>query len=136
MGYLERRHAESDEWVNAMLAAVADAGNPSSNLEIVYALVTLVGGFLGAAITYFARRRVTAGRVSTSNADVLWQQSQAMRDMLLKEKEMAESQRDKMIEINGQLFPMLDNINSALIRIGDSLKEEHNGTGRTTHDRP
>jgi hypothetical protein len=100
-----------------MLAAVADAGNPSSNIEIVVALVTVVGGFLGAAITYLARKRVTAGKVSTSDADVLWQQSQAMRDMLLKEKELAESQRDKMIEINGQLLPMLESINSSLVDI-------------------
>src|SRR3984885_11378328 len=118
-----------------MLAVVADTGSAGSNLEILYALATVVAGFLGAAITYFARKRVTVGKVGTSDADVLWQQSQAMRDMLLKEKEMAESQRDKMIEINGQLFPMLDNINSALVRIGDSLKEErHNGTGQTTRD--
>ena len=136
MGYLERRHAESDEWVNAMLAAVTETGNKSSNLEIVYALVTVVAGIFGAAITYFSRKRVTVGKVSTSDADVLWQQSQAMRDMLLKEKELAESQRDKMIEINGQLFPMLDNINSALVRIGDSLKERRNGTGPTARGRP
>jgi hypothetical protein len=119
-----------------MLSAVADTGSTGSNLEILYALATVVAGFLGAAITYFARKRVTAGKVSTSDADVLWQQSQAMRDMLLKEKQLAESQRDKMIEINGQIFPMLDNINSALVRIGDSLKEEsRNGTGQPTRGR-
>ena len=120
-----------------MLSAVAETGSSGSNLEILYALATVVAGFLGAAITYFARKRVTAGKVSTSDADVLWQQSQAMRDMLLKEKQLAESQRDKMIEINGQIFPMLDNINSALVRIGDSLKEERrNGTRQPTRGRP
>jgi hypothetical protein len=98
-----------------MLAAAT--GNTSSNLEIVIALVSVVGGFFGAAITYFARRRITAGRISTSDADVLWQQSQAMRDMLLKEKEMAESQRDKMIEVNGQFLPMLESINNSLVDI-------------------
>src|SRR3984885_7986634 len=100
-----------------MLAAVADTANSSSNIELIVAIVTVVGGFLGAGITYFARRRVTVGKVSTSDADVLWQQSQAMRDMLLKEKQLAESQRDKMIEINGQILPMLETINSSLVDI-------------------
>jgi hypothetical protein len=103
--------------VNAMLPAVADTGSTGSNLEILYALATVVAGFLGAAITYVARKRVTAGKVSTSDADVLWQQSQAMRDMLLKEKELAENQRDKMVEINGQILPMLESINSSLLDI-------------------
>jgi hypothetical protein len=143
-----RRHAESAEWVNAMLAGVADAGNTGSNLEILYALATVVAGFLGAAITYVARKRVTAGRVSTSDADVLWQQSQAMRDMLLKEKELAESQRDKMIEINGQLLPMLESINSSLVDIfqivrgknerrnrGDDVGNQDD-SGDSSQDRP
>jgi hypothetical protein len=107
-----------------MLAAVADTGNTSSNLEIIYALATVVAGFLGAAITYVARKRVTAGRVSTSDADVLWQQSQAMRDMLLKEKEMAESQRDKMLEINGQIFPMLESINNSIVDISQIMRRK------------
>jgi hypothetical protein len=114
---MKRRHTESTEWVNAMLAAVADTENTSPNLEIIYALAAVVAAFLGATITYFARKRVTAGRVSTSDADVLWQQSQAMRDMLLKEKEMAESQRDKMIEVNGQILPMLESINDSIVDI-------------------
>src|ERR1700727_547367 len=100
-----------------MLAAVADTGTSSSNIELVVALVTVLGGLLGAMITYFATKRVTVGKVGTSDADVLWQQSQAMRDMLLKEKELAESQRDKMIEINGQILPMLESINSSLVDI-------------------
>ena len=100
-----------------MLSAVADTGSTGSNLEILTALATVVAGILGAAITYVARKRVTVGKVSTSDADVLWQQSQAMRDMLLKEKELAENQRDKMLEINGQILPMLESINSSLLDI-------------------
>ncbi len=37
--------------------------------------------------------------------------------MLLKEKELAESQRDKMMEINGQILPMLESINHSLVDI-------------------
>ena len=101
-----------------MLAAATE--NANSSLELIYAVVSVVlvfGGFFAATVTYFVRRRITTGKVSTSDADVLWQQSQAMRDMLLKEKELAESQRDKMMEINGQILPMLENINNCLVDI-------------------
>ncbi len=46
-----------------------------------------------------------------------------MRDMLLKEKELAEKQRDKMIEVNSQIIPMLENINSSLVKIGQALEK-------------
>ena len=106
-----------------MLATATE--NPSTSLEFIAALVSiaLVGGsFFSATVTYFVRRRITTGRVSTSDAKVLWEQSQAMRDMLLKEKEMAESQRDKMMEINGQILPMLESINNSLIDISRIVK--------------
>lgn len=110
-----------------MLAALTDAESTSSNLSLIYTLVSIAlvaGGFFAATVTYFVRRRVTTGRVSTSDADVLWQQSQAMRDMLMKEKELAESQRDKMLEINGQILPMLESINNSLIDISRIVRRE------------
>jgi len=103
-----------------MLATLADTANTSSSSTLLYAVVSIVvglGGFFAAMVTYFVRRRVTTGKVSTSDADILWQQSQAMRDMLMKEKEMAEQQRDKLMEINGQILPMLENINHSLVDI-------------------
>jgi hypothetical protein len=96
------------------------ATDPSASFGIITALVSIAlaaGGFFAATVTYFVRRRLTTGKVATSEAEVLWQQSQAMRDMLLKEKELAESQRDKMMEINGQMLPMLENINNSLVDI-------------------
>ncbi len=44
--------------------------------------------------------------------------------MLLKEKELAEEQRDKMMEINGQILPMLENINTSLIDISRIVREK------------
>ena len=99
-----------------MLAAATN--NASGNLvNVIVSILLAAGGFFAATATYLIRRRVTTGKVSTSDADVLWQQSQAMRDMLLKEKELAESQRDKMMEINGQILPMLESINRSLVDI-------------------
>jgi hypothetical protein len=111
--------------VTIMLAAATE--NANTSLELIYAVVSIVlvaGGFFAATVTYFVRRRISTGKVSTSEADVLWQQSQATRDMLLKEKELAESQRDKMMEINGQILPMLENINNSLIDISQIVKEK------------
>ena len=98
--------------------------NASTSLTIIYTLVSIAlvaGGFFAATVTYFIRRRITTGKISTSDADVLWQQSEAMRNMLQKEKELAENQRDKMIQVNGQILPMLENINSSLVKIGEAL---------------
>jgi len=98
--------------------------NASTSLTIIYTLVSIAlvaGGFFAATVTYFIRRRVTTGKISTSDADVLWQQSEAMRNTLQKEKELAENQRDKMIQVNGQILPMLENINSSLVKIGEAL---------------
>lgn len=108
-----------------MLATATE--NTSSGLGLISAIIAIAlaaGGFFAATVTYFVRRRTTTGKVSTSDADVLWQQSQAMRDMLLKEKELAEEQRDKMMEINGQILPMLENINTSLIDISRIVREK------------
>jgi hypothetical protein len=113
--------------MTAIAAAAQSAGADITVIDAVVAITLLVGGFFAATVTYFIRRRATTGKVSTSDADVLWKQSQAMRDMLLKEKEMAESQRDKMIEINGQILPMLDSINNSLVDIYQIVRRG-NGT--------
>jgi len=42
----------------------------------------------------------------------------------MKEKELAESQRDKMLEINGQILPMLESINNSLIDISRIVRRE------------
>jgi hypothetical protein len=113
--------------MTAIAAAAQSAGADITVIDAVVAITLLVGGFFAATVTYFIRRRATTGKVSTSDADVLWKQSQAMRDMLLKEKEMAESQRDKMIEINGQILPMLDSINNSLVDVYQIVRRG-NGT--------
>jgi hypothetical protein len=110
-----------------MWAVLADTHSTNSDLSFINILVSLclvAGGFFAATVTYFVRRRVTTGKVSTSDADVLWQQSQAMRDMLLKEKELAENQRDKMMEVNGQILPMLESINNSLVDIYRIVRRE------------
>ena len=70
-------------------------------------LVTAVTG----VAAYLSNRRGARGQVATSEAAVLWQQSQDMRAMLLTEKEKAEEQRDRLIAAyTEQVLPMLTGI--------------------------
>jgi|ERR1700733_2273862 len=102
--------------------AVTQTGDGLGLISTVIGIATVVGGFIAAMITYLLRRRSTTGRVATSDAEVLWQQSQAMREMLLKEKEMAEQQRDKMIEVNAHMVPVLEKIDAALNTMGATME--------------
>jgi hypothetical protein len=96
-------------------------GDSLGLISAAVGVATVAGGFATAVITYLLRRRSTTGRVATSDAEVLWQQSQAMREMLLKEKEMAEQQRDKMIEVNAHMVPVLEKIDAALNTMGATM---------------
>ena len=93
----------------------------STRITLLYTLVSLAlvaGGFFVTTVTYFVHRRVTAGQISTSDTNVPWQPP-AMREMPQQEKGLAEEQRNKMIEIDGQVFSMLENINYALVKIDE-----------------
>lgn len=78
---------------------------------VAVALVAAVAG-IG---TYLGGRRAAHGRVDTSEAAVLWQQSQDMRDTLLTQLSKAEEQRDRLIgAYTEQVLPMLTVINGSL----------------------
>ncbi len=46
---------------------------------VLVALVAAVGATAAAAVTWLVSRRQASGRISTSSADQLWRESQAMR---------------------------------------------------------
>jgi hypothetical protein len=94
-----------------------------------YALLAAIAlplvGLTAGAVAYFTSRRSASGRVSTSEASVLWQQSQAMRDMMLAEKTKAEEQRDRLIEAyTTQVFPVLTQINTAVTSLTAAVAED------------
>lgn len=71
---------------------------------------------LGVAISQFlTSRRTSSGNIETSEANVLWQQSQTMMDNMqqrlnreMHQKERAEDQRDKLMElVEDQMMPAL-----------------------------
>jgi hypothetical protein len=83
------------------------AGLVASLLSIV-AVVTAASTGIA---THLLGRRAASGRIATSEASVLWQQAQEMRQMLLAEKIQAEEQRDKMIDAyTRQVIPALTSI--------------------------
>lgn len=97
-----------------------DAGTLAAVVTVAAAVSGSASGLLG----HWIARRTTSGRVSTSEASVLWQQSQDMRVMLLAEKEKAEEQRDRLIDAYTQrVFPVLTEINSTTAEMGDAVAE-------------
>lgn len=98
------------------------------NVETLAAAVTVavaVSGGLSGLLGHWIARRAASGRVSTSEADVLWQQSQDIRAMLLAEKTKAEEQRDRLIEAyTTQVFPVLTQINTAVTSLTAAVAED------------
>jgi Na+/glutamate symporter len=94
-----------------ILATAESLANFSAIATTSLFLIAVVGGI----VTYFLRKRGTSGQVSTSTADILWQQAQDMRSQLIKEKEAAEAQRDRLMDIQAeQVIPMLTAMNASL----------------------
>jgi hypothetical protein len=89
--------------------------NSADFLTILAAvLVVLIAAATGIA-TYLSSRHSASGKVETTEAAILWQQSQDMRAMLLAQLGKTEEQRDRLIEgYTHQMLPMLESINSGL----------------------
>jgi hypothetical protein len=89
--------------------------NSADFLTILAAvLVVLIAAATGIA-TYLNSRHSASGKVETTEAAILWQQSQDMRAMLLAQLGKTEEQRDRLIEgYTHQMLPMLESINSGL----------------------
>lgn len=97
------------------------------NVEALAAVVTVavaVAGGLSTLLTHWLNRRAASGRVATSEAAVLWEQSQDIRSMLLTEKNKAEEQRDRLIEgYTEQVLPVLTETNAAVTNLRAALAE-------------
>ena len=98
--------------------------NPSDVYTILAAVaVPLVAAATGVG-AYLARRKSASGRVSDSEASILWQQSQDMRTMLMTEKERAEEQRDKLIAAyTEQVLPLLSSVNRVVQDLSVAVAE-------------
>jgi hypothetical protein len=77
-------------------------------------IVTVAIALSSGLSTYLVGRRSGSGRVGTSQADDLWQQTQAMITSMQRRAERAEDQRDKLMDLQEQqTMPMLEAINQS-----------------------
>jgi hypothetical protein len=77
-------------------------------LAAILTIGTIVVGAVTGVPSHLLGRRAASGKVSTSEASVLWAQAQEMRSMLLQRGDRAEEQRDRLIEAyTTQIFPAL-----------------------------
>jgi len=92
-------------------------------LSEVAGIVVVISGAAGGVVTFLLRRRNTSGQINTSEAGVLWQQSQDMRDSLIAEKHVVEEQRDRLMALQSdKIIPALEGTNATLNGVQDVLR--------------
>lgn len=103
-----------------MIAAASVISVPDIAAFIAIVVFALAG--LGGAVAYLARRRETTGSIRTSDAAVLWEQSQKMRAEMEAQRDKAIEQRDRLIESqSSQVLPVLQMVVDSLRQITESL---------------
>lgn len=109
------------------LAVIAQGGSHVDSGSLAAIITAIVAALLAAATAagaYLASRRQHSGAVRTSEAAVLWQQAQEMREMLLTQKEKAEQQRDRLIQsYTEQIVPVLTSINTIVQDMADAVAD-------------
>ena len=101
----------------------------SDSTAVISLIITIAGITGGYLVSYFLKRRGSTGKVTNSAADILWAQAQAMREMLLEEKQKTEEQlekvaeqRDRLLDSHAtQILPMLAAINESLEQIASGI---------------
>jgi uncharacterized membrane protein len=86
------------------------------------AIAVFVTAAAAGAVTYLLRRREKTGNIQTSDAGVLWEQAQRMREELVAQRDKAMEQRDRLIESqSSQVLPVLQLVIDSLHQITESL---------------
>lgn len=94
----------------------------SSLLASLIAVAVFITASLGGLAAYLVSRRLSSGRISTSEASVLWDQAQKMRAELEGRYDKAAEQRDRLIESQAsQVLPVLQLVVDSLRQITESL---------------
>jgi hypothetical protein len=97
-----------------------DAGTLAAILTIGTIVVGAATGLAG----HLLGRRAASGRVSTSEASVLWAQAQDMRHAQDDRLARTEDQRDRLIAAyTTQVLPMLSDISTLVTGLTDSVAE-------------
>ena len=95
------------------------------NTEVVIALVGAIGAISAAAVTWLVARRKNSGNISSSDAAMLWAESNALR---AEYKDRAEKLEAQLQEVNAKLSTVTTELNklqgksSQMIKKIDELK--------------
>jgi hypothetical protein len=93
-------------------------------LAAYIAIAVAAASGISTVLGHWLRRRAASGRVETSEAAVLWQQSQDIRNMLMTEKARAEEQRDRLIEAyTVQVLPVLAETKEAVLSLTATVQD-------------
>lgn len=106
-----------------VLAAAAEGSHSLSPfVEIISVVAAIVGSAIGGIATWYGVRRKTSGRIGTSDADILWQQSSEMRTALQAQLDKAIEQRDRLIDSQASnILPMISGITESLKELGTAV---------------
>ena len=87
-------------------------------------VIPLVVAISTGIITYLVSRRTSSGRIATSEASQLWEQTRAIIDDLREAKDRAENQRDKLLELQREsTHPALEAISISQQHVLEVLSE-------------
>lgn len=96
------------------------------NTAAIVALIGAAGVASGGLFAWLSAKRAARGQVNTSEAAVLWQQSQAMMTVLVQQRDRAEAQRDRLIDAQASsVLPSLEAINAGLSAISEGLERNN-----------
>jgi hypothetical protein len=102
-----------------------------SIISVVSVLVSVLIAVGASVVAYLGTRRISSGRVATSEAEVLWKQSQAMYESVIKERDEARAQRDKLMSAQAdQVIPILSAVLQAVQKISTTIGEIDFRTGQ------
>ena len=94
----------------------------AADFGLLAGAATVILASVGGLAAYLVSRRQASGRISTSEAAVLWEQAQKMRAELEGQRDKAVEQRDRLIESqSAQILPVLQLVIDSLRQITESL---------------
>lgn len=103
--------------IHDVVAAFAAAVQGHSGVAVFAVVVPIATAFIGALAAYFIARRSTSGNVETSDAAVLWRESQQMRAEL---RAQVEELRTSLKQTHDQLDECMNRVTALMIQVQDN----------------
>jgi len=96
----------------------------SGDLVTIITIVTTVAALAGALGGHLLQRRASSGRVSTSEAAILWAEAQDVRRMQEERIARTEAQRDRLMEAyTEQVLPVLSSLHDLVSDLSGAVAD-------------